>query len=220
MKKQFLVIGLGRFGINIARTLTKSGQSVIGIDSNDAIIQKFSFEIENVMKLDSTDSEALDSLGIPNFEAVLICIGEKYVENSILTTLLVKEKGAKKIIAKAGTKTQGKVLTRVGADKVVFPEKDMGERIAKTLVSINIIDYLEVGPGISIIELPVPQTMIGKDLIELNLRKNYGVTIISVKYVSGKIQTPPDVHYKFNKDDIITLIGEDKLLKKIHFIDF
>ena len=151
MKKQFLVIGLGRFGINIARTLTKSGQSVIGIDSNDAIIQKFSFEIENVMKLDSTDSEALDSLGIPNFEAVLICIGEKYVENSILTTLLVKEKGAKKIIAKAGTKTQGKVLTRVGADKVVFPEKDMGERIAKTLVSINIIDYLEVGPGISII---------------------------------------------------------------------
>src|SRR4030042_1995714 len=119
MKKKFLVIGLGRFGISVARTLTKDGYSVIGIDQSDTVIQKFSFEIENVMKLDATDQEALDTLGISDFEAVIICIGEKYIENSVLTTLLVKERGAKKIITKAGTKTQGKVLSKVGADVLV-----------------------------------------------------------------------------------------------------
>src|SRR5665647_2563055 len=126
MKKSFLIIGLGRFGISLARTLTKEGHSVLGIDNDEVVIQKFSFEIDNVMKLDATDSEVLDSLGIADFEAVIISIGEKYIQNSILATLLAKEKGAKKIIAKAGTKVQGKVLSKVGADLVVFPEKDMG----------------------------------------------------------------------------------------------
>ena len=91
-EKSFLIIGLGRFGINVARTLTKAGHSVLGIDDNENIIQKFSFEIDNVMKLDATDSDALDTLGISEFEAVIICIGEKYIQNSILATLLVKEK--------------------------------------------------------------------------------------------------------------------------------
>ncbi len=220
MKKQYLVIGLGRFGISVARTLTKSGNSVLGIDHSEIVIQKFSFEIENVMKLDATDSEVLDELGIADFEAVLVCIGEKYIQNSILVTLLVKEKGAKKIIAKAGTKTQGKVLSKVGADIIVFPEKDMGERIARSLITTSLIDFLDVSPDISIIELKVPSLMIGKDLVELNLRKKYGITIISIKDSNGNIITPPDISYKFCKDDIVTLIGENKALKKIHFIDF
>ncbi|MDD5659839.1 MAG: TrkA family potassium uptake protein [Actinomycetota bacterium] len=220
MKRSFLIIGLGRFGINIARTLTKGGHSVIGIDSSDDVLQKFSFEIDNVMKLDATDSEALDSLGIPEFEAVVICIGEKYIQNSILATLLVKEKGAKRIIAKAGTKVQGKVLSKVGADLVVFPEKEMGERIGKILSSSNIIDYMELSPDVTILELKTPELMIGKDLIELNLRKKYGVTIISVKDPTGNVKTPPDVNYRFKAEDVLTLIGEDKLLKKLHFIDF
>ena len=110
MKKSFLIIGLGRFGINVARTLTRAGHSVLGVDSDGDIIQKFSFEIDNVMKLDATDSDVLDTLGISEFEAVIISIGEKYIQNSILATLLVKEKGAKHIIAKAGTKVQGCLL--------------------------------------------------------------------------------------------------------------
>jgi len=220
MKKQYLVIGLGRFGISVARTLTKSGNSVLGIDHSELVIQKFSFEIENVMKLDATDSEVLDELGIPDFEAVLVCIGEKYIQNSILVTLLAKEKGAKKIIAKAGTKTQGKVLSKVGADIIVYPEKDMGERIARSLITSSLIDFLDVSPDISIIELKIPGIMVGKNLVELNLRKKYGITIISIKDCNGNILTPPDVNYKFCKDDIITLIGENKALKKIHFIDF
>lgn len=220
MKKSFLIIGLGRFGISLARTLTKEGHSVLGIDNDEVVIQKFSFEIDNVMKLDATDSEVLDSLGIADFEAVIISIGEKYIQNSILATLLAKEKGAKKIIAKAGTKVQGKVLSKVGADLVVFPEKDMGERVGKILSSHNIIDFIELSSDITILELKTPALMAGKDLIELNLRKKYGVTIISIKNSDGVLKTPPDVNYKFKEDDILTLIGENKLLKKLHLMEF
>jgi trk system potassium uptake protein TrkA len=220
MKKSFLIIGLGRFGISLARTLTREGHSVLGIDNDETVIQKFSFEIDNVMKLDATDSEVLDSLGIADFEAVVISIGEKYIQNSILATLLVKEKGAKKIIAKAGTKVQGKVLSKVGADLVVFPEKDMGERVGKILSSHNIIDFIELSSDITIIELKTPELMAGKDLIELNLRKKYGVTIISVKDAEGVVKTPPDVNYRFKQEDILTLIGENRLLKKLHLIEF
>ncbi|MHB1377853.1 MAG: potassium channel family protein [Candidatus Humimicrobiaceae bacterium] len=220
MKKSFLIIGLGRFGISLARTLTKEGHSVLGIDNDEVVIQKFSFEIDNVMKLDATDSEVLDSLGIADFEAVIISIGEKYIQNSILATLLAKEKGAKKIIAKAGTKVQGKVLSKVGADLVVFPEKDMGERVGKILSSHNIIDFIELSSDITILELKTPPLIAGKDLIELNLRKKYGVTIISIKNSDGVLKTPPDVNYKFKQDDILTLIGENKLLKKLHLMEF
>jgi len=220
MKKSFLIIGLGRFGISLARTLTKEGHSVLGIDNDEVVIQKFSFEIDNVMKLDATDSEVLDSLGIADFEAVIISIGEKYIQNSILATLLAKEKGAKKIIAKAGTKVQGKVLSKVGADLVVFPEKDMGERVGKILSSHNIIDFIELSSDITILELKTPALMAGKDLIELNLRQKYGLTIISIKNTEGVVKTPPDVSYKFKQEDTLTLIGENKILKKLHLIEF
>jgi trk system potassium uptake protein TrkA len=220
MKKSFLIIGLGRFGINVARTLTRAGHSVLGVDSDGDIIQKFSFEIDNVMKLDATDSDVLDTLGISEFETVIISIGEKYIQNSILATLLVKEKGAKHIIAKAGTKVQGKVLEKVGADTIVFPEKDMGQRIGKTLSSDTLIDYIELSPEVSIIELKVPLFMHGKNLIELNLRKKYSVTIISIKDKDGNVKTPPDVNYKFTEFDVLTLIGENEQFKKLHFIDF
>jgi len=220
MKRQFLIIGLGRFGISIARTLTKEGHSVLGVDSDESVIQKFAFEIDNVMKIDATDSEALDDLGIPEFEAVIISIGEVFIQNSILTTLLVKEKGAKRIIAKAGTKVQGKVLSKVGADLVVYPEKDMGERIGRILTSRNIIDYIELSPDITIVELKTPPDMSGKNLVELNLRKKYGITIISIKDSEGNIKTPPDIEYKFKDSDVLTIIGENRVLKKLHYIEY
>jgi len=219
MKKQFLVIGLGRFGVSVAGTLTEAGHSVVGIDQSEDRIQRISEEITDVIKCDATDADILESIGISDYEAVIVCIGEKYIQNSILVTLLLKEKGAKKIIAKAGTKTQGRVLSKVGADIIVYPEKDMGERVARNLVSSNIIDFLRVSPDVSIIEIPVPETIVGKNLIELNLRHKYGVTIISIKNSKNKIMSPPDINYKFQKDDVLTLIGEDKLLKKLRFTE-
>ena len=219
MKKQFLVIGLGRFGANVARTLTKFGHSVVGIDQSEDRIQRVAEEISDAIKCDATDAEILDSLDIPNFEAVIVAIGEKYIQNSILVTLISKEKGAKKIIAKAGTRTQGRVLSKVGADIIVYPEKDMGERVARSLISTNIIDFLEVSPDVSIIEIPAPETIVGKNLIELNLRHKYGVTIISIKNSKNEIISPPSVDYIFQKDDILTLIGENKLLKKLRFTE-
>jgi len=219
MKKQFLVIGLGRFGASVAATLTEAGHSVVGIDQSEDRIQRISEEIADVIKCDATDADILESMGISDYEAVIVCIGEKYIQNSILVTLLLKEKGAKKIIAKAGTKTQGRVLSKVGADIIVYPEKDMGERVARNLVSSHIIDFLRVSPDVSIIEIPVPEMLVGKNLIELNLRHRYGVTIISIKNSKNKIMSPPDINYKFQKDDVMTLIGEDKLLRKLRFTE-
>lgn len=219
MKKQFLVIGLGRFGVSVAGTLTEAGYGVVGIDQSEDRIQRVSEEIADVIKCDATDADILESIGISDYEAVIVCIGEKYIQNSILVTLLLKEKGAKKIIAKAGTKTQGRVLSKVGADIIVYPEKDMGERVARSLVSSNIIDFLRVSPDVSIIEIPTPETLVGKNLIELNLRHRYGVTIISIKNSKNEIMSPPDVNYKFQKDDVLTLIGEDKLLRKLRFTE-
>jgi trk system potassium uptake protein TrkA len=219
MKKQFLVIGLGRFGVSVAGTLTEAGHSVVGIDQSEDRIQRISEEIADVIKCDATDADILESMGISDYEAVIVCIGEKYIQNSILVTLLLKEKGAKKIIAKAGSKTQGRVLSKVGADVIVYPEKDMGERVARSLVSPNVIDFLRVSLDVSIIEIPVPETIVGKNLIELNLRHRYGVTIISIKNSKNKIMSPPDINYKFQKDDVMTLIGEDKLLRKLRFTE-
>ncbi len=219
MKKQFLVIGLGRFGASVAYTLTEAGHSVVGIDQSETCVQRMSESITDVIKCDATDADILESMGISDFEAVLVCIGEKYIQNSILVTLLLKEKGAKRIIAKAGTRTQGRVLSKVGADTIVYPEKDMGERVARSLVSSNIIDFLEVSPDVSIIEIPAPETIVGKNLIELNLRHKYGVTIISIKNSKNEIISPPGVNYIFQKDDILTLIGENKLLKKLRFTE-
>ncbi len=218
MKKQFLVIGLGRFGASVARTLAKAGHSVVGIDQSEDRIQRVAEEITDAIKCDATDAAILESLGISDFEAVIVAIGEKYIQNSILVTLILKERGAKKIIAKAGTQTQGRVLSKVGADVIVYPEKDMGERVAKSLVSANVLDYLEVGSDISIIEIMTPKMMIGHNLVELNLRHKYGITIISVKNNKNEIKSPPDINYRFQPDDIVTLIGENHVFKKLNFV--
>jgi trk system potassium uptake protein TrkA len=215
MKKQFLVIGLGRFGASVARTLTEENHSVVGIDTSEDRIQRVSEEIADVIKCDATDADLLDTMGVADYEAVIVCIGEKYIQNSILVTLLLKEKGAKKIIAKASTKTQGRVLSKVGADIIVYPEKDMGERVARSLLSSNIIEFLAVSQDVSIIEIPAPDFVIGKNLIELNLRHRHGVTIIGIKNEKGDIIAPPDINYRFAKEDLLILIGENKMLRKL-----
>lgn len=219
MKKQFLIIGLGRFGASIARTLSRAGHNVIGIDQSEDRIQRVAAEINDALKCNATDAEILESLSIRDFDATIVAIGEKYIQNSILVTLILKEKGSKKIIAKAGTQTQGRVLSKVGADVIVYPEKDMGERVAKNLISTNVLDFLEIGPEISIIEIITPKLMVGQNLIELNLRHKYGITIIAVKNNKNEIKSPPDINYRFQPDDVVTLIGENRQLKKLGFIE-
>ena len=217
MKKQFLIIGLGRFGVSVARTLANSGHDVIGIDNKEARIQRVAAEINDAIKCDATDAEILESLGINDFDATIVAIGENYIQNSILVTLILKEKGSKKIIAKAGTQTQGRVLSKVGADIIVYPEKDMGERVAKNLISANVLDFLEVAPDVSIIEIVTPKIMVGHNLVDLNLRNKYGITIISVRNNQNELKTPPDIEYVFQPDDVVTLIGKNKVLKKLGF---
>ena len=219
MKKQFLIIGLGRFGASVARTLSKAGHTVIGIDQSEDRIQRVASEINDAIKCNATDAEIIESFSVRDFDAVIVAIGEKYIQNSILVTLILKEKGAKRIIAKAGTQTQGRVLSKVGADVIVYPEKDMGERVAKSLTSLNVLDFLEIGPEVSIIEVVTPKLLVGQNLVELNLRHRYGITIIAAKNNKNEIKSPPAIDYRFQPDDIVTLIGENKLLKKLGFIE-
>ena len=158
--KQFAVIGLGRFGVSVARTLFKGGYEVLAIDSNEERVQKISSEVTHVVQADTTDENALKALGIRNFDVVVVAIGED-VQANVLTTLLLKELGVNYIVAKAKNELHGKMLEKIGADRVVYPERDMGQRVAHNLVSTNVLDYIELSPDLSLVEVTTPKVLGG-----------------------------------------------------------
>lgn len=179
-KKQFVVIGLGRFGTSVAKTLYTLGNDVLAIDSSDDIVQSISDSVTHSVQMNATDENSLRALGIRNFDVAVITIGSD-IQASTMATLLVKEMGVKYIIAKANTEIHAKVLYKIGADRVVFPERDMGVRVAHNLVSTNILDYIELSPNYSIAEIVIPKIWHGKTLNELNIRANYGINVVALK---------------------------------------
>ncbi|MGB9847072.1 MAG: potassium channel family protein, partial [Desulfotomaculales bacterium] len=150
--KQFAVIGLGRFGSSVARTLAQMGYEVLAVDSDDERVSAISDEVTYAVQVDAMEEEALKSLGLRNFDVVIVAIGQE-VKASILVTVMLKEMGVSKVVAKANDELHGKVLQKVGADVVVFPERDMGVRLAHALVSRNIIDQIRLSPEYSIAEI-------------------------------------------------------------------
>ena len=140
-KKQFVIIGLGRFGASIAKTLYALGNDVLAIDKKEDLVQEISDSVTHAIQMDATDESALRTLGIRNFEVAVVTIGDN-IQSSIMATLLVKELGVKYIIAKGNSDIHAKVLYKIGADRVILPEKDMGVRVAHNLVSSNILDYI------------------------------------------------------------------------------
>jgi trk system potassium uptake protein TrkA len=213
LKKQFVVIGCGRFGKSVANKLTELGSEVMVVDRNEEIIQSMSDVVTYAVQADATDENALKSLGIRNFDVAVVTIGGD-IQSSILVTLMIKELGVKHIVAKAQNSLHAKVLYRIGADRVVFPEREMGARIAKNLVSDNILDYIELAPDYSIVEVIALEEWVGKSLKELNIRAKYGINVMAVK--NGlDINIAVSAEEIIKEGDILVVIGHNDDLDKI-----
>lgn len=203
--RQFVIIGLGRFGSSVAKTLYSLGNEVLAIDSDEEIVQNISDSVTHAVQADATDETTLRSLGIRNFEVAVITIGSD-VQASIMVTLLVKELGVKYVIAKAQNELHAKVLYKIGADRVVFPERDMGVRVAHNLCSANILDYIELSPDYSIMEINALDEWVEKSLRELSMRSKYGVNVMALKK-GDTINISPKADDIIKKGDILVVIG-------------
>lgn len=212
-RKQYVVIGIGRFGLSVAKTLYAMDNDVMVIDSNEDAIQEIADSVTHAVQMDATDEAALRSLGIRNFDVAVITIGAD-IQSSIMVTLLIKELGVKYIIAKAHNELHAKVLYKIGADRVVLPEKDMGVRVAHNLVSSNILDYIELSPDYSIAEIVSPEEWHGKTLRELNMRARYGINVMAIKKEKD-MNVSPVADDRIEPGDIIVAIGASDDLSKL-----
>ena len=179
-KKTYAVFGLGRYGIAVARELVENGMEVIAVDNEERIVNDAAAYLPVCKCADVTDAEVISRLGIGNIDTVIICMASK-LEASVMAVTLCKEAGTKTVIAKCGNEMQQKILLRVGADRVVFPENESGIRLAKNLLSSGFIDMISLSKDVSMVEIDVKDEWCGKNLIELNLRKKYGFNIVAIK---------------------------------------
>lgn len=211
--RQFVVIGCGRFGESVAKTLYKLGYDVLAVDKDINIIQEISEYVTHAIQADAEDENALRALGIRNFDVAVITIGSN-IQASIMATLIVKELGVKTVIAKAQSEIHGKVLYKIGADKVVFPERDMGVRVAHNIISSNILDVIELMPDYSIIEVVALNEWENKALFELKLPNKMGVSVMAIK-TGDKINISPYADDIIKAGDVVVLLGHNDNLRKI-----
>jgi len=213
MDRQYLVIGAGRFGSSIALKLNELGKEVMVIDRNEDPVHALADHVTHAVQADATDENALKALGVRNFDVAIVAIGSD-IQSSIMITLLLKEMGLPEIICKALSEHHAKVLYRIGADRVVLPERDMGIRIANSLVSNNFVDFMELAPDYSIAELMPKDKWLGKTLRELDLRGRYNISLMAVKRGSEiLIAINPEI--MIMKEDILVFIGHNDDLIKV-----
>lgn len=208
MKKQFAVIGLGRFGGSVCRTLSELGHEVLAIDKSESKVSQFANLVTQAVQLDSTDESALREMGVRNFDHVIVAIGEN-IQASILTTLILKDLDVPFITVKAQNDYHEKVLSKIGATKVIHPERDMGVRIAHHLISENVLEFIELSPDYSLVEVIASESMIGKSLLELNIRAKYGCNIMAIK-TGEHLNISPLAEDVIQKGDLLVVIGSNK----------
>jgi trk/ktr system potassium uptake protein len=211
--KQIIVIGCGRFGTSVAKTLTKLGYDVLVVDNDAETVKELSEYVTHAVQMDATDEASYKSIGIKNFDVAVIAIGSN-VQASIMATVIAKEMGVPTVVAKAQNEIHGKVLGKVGADKVIYPERDMGVRIAYNLVTPNILDVIEFSSDYSIIEIVALDEWGGKTLRELKLSHTYGLTVIAIK-TGDNINISPYADDVIKKDDVVVILGDSDYLRKI-----
>ncbi len=218
MKKSFLVIGAGRFGTSVARTLYEEGHDVMVVDKDEALIQQISCEVTDAVTADITSESSINALGVRDFDAVVLAIGFD-VQASIMAAILLIEKEAKYITAKAQNDLHGKVLEKIGVNRIIYPERDMGHKIARSLIAPTIIDMIELSPDYSVVEVKAPEDMVGKTLLELNLRARYGISVIALRRSKGNATNiSPQAEDYVEAGDIIVAIGKNKNLQKLERI--
>lgn len=211
-KKQFVVIGLGSFGSSVARTLYTLGNEVLAVDSEEAAVREIADYVTHAAQVDTSDEKSLKELGISNFDVAVIGIGSD-IQASIMATLIVKELGVKYIISKAHDERHAKLLYKIGADRVVFVERDMGVRVAHNIFASNILDYIELSPDYNIAEIAAPEEWYGKTLKEIDVRLNYGLSVIAIKK-NHDVNIAPKADDIIIRDDVIIAIGDNKELNK------
>lgn len=204
--KQFIIIGIGKFGESIATNLYKMGHDVLAVDIDEERVQYIANKVTHAVQADATEEGTLEALGVKHFDGAVVTIGES-VQASILITLLCKELGIRHVLAKAQNELHAKVLYKIGADRVVFPERDMGLRVAHSLVSTSFLDYIELTPDYSIVELKAAKDWQGKSLKDLNIRAEYGINIMAIKQ-DDKVVVSPAADDVIQRDDVLVVIGK------------
>lgn len=205
-RDEYVVIGLGRFGASVAKTLISYGHSVLCIDSDIHRVQEMSTSLPNVIQLDATNVDALRQAGVDTFDVGLVCIGTDF-ESNILATVLLHRLGVKRVISKARTRTQKEILLRVGADEVILPEHEAGVRLARKLAAGHFIDYLEVSADVGVVELMAPPHFWGHTLAESEMRQRYGLTAIAVRR-GNELMVSPSANFRIEANDILVVLGK------------
>ena len=205
MRKEFAVIGLGRFGGSICKALSEEGLEVMAMDIDEDKVNEYAKIASHAVIGDSTDESVLKNLGLRNFDHVIVAIGEN-IQASILTTLILKELGVNTITVKAQNDYHEKVLAKIGADHIVHPERDMAKRIAHNIVSNNVLDYLELSDEHSIVEIVANSRLAGNTLLDLDIRAKYGINIVAIKREKEVIVSPLATEM-LQKADILLVIG-------------
>lgn len=213
MKKQFLVVGLGRFGTSLTRTLVANGHEVLAVDKNADLVQDVAPVATHAIQADCTDDTVLKEIGAGNFTHAIIAIGDD-LQASILTTLLLKEMNIPVVIAKARDEMHGNVLRKVGADKIIFPERDMAMRLANQLSSNSIIDYIELSEEYNIVEMLAPPSMNGLSLQKLNLRARFGCTILAIKS-ERRMNVAPSADDTIEQGNALLVIGSLEQIRQL-----
>lgn len=212
MKKQYAVLGLGSFGRSVALTLESLGCDVIVVDKSYEKVQEISDLVSYAMRADVSDPEALLSLGGKNLDGAVVAVSES-LEASIMATIAAKEIGIPYVLAKARDELQGMILEKIGADAIVYPERDMGSRVAKSLVSTAFSDWIELSSEYSMAETVIPQKWVGKSLADLKVRERYGINVVGIMQ-GEEVNVTFDPHEPLPDDCIIIVIGANSVLAK------
>ena len=217
MSKSFAVIGIGRFGTSVALTLSLMGHEVLAVDTSAAAIDSIADRVTHAIVADATDERVLRRIGIAEFDAVVISVAAD-IRASILTAMLSKELGAKRVVAKAADDLHAKLLIKAGADQVVQPERDSGVRLARSLAVDSVLDYFALTDDVSINELRLPYSWAGKSLVQLGIRTRYGVSVIAIKR-GDKMIVAIDPNSALEQGDVLVLLGSNHELEKLASID-
>ena len=211
----FVVIGLGSFGMSLARELYRMGHEVLAVDKNEDVVHRITDSVSHAITADARDEQVLKSIGVRNFDYAVVAFAEN-IQDNILITLMLKELGCKNVIAKGNDYLHVKVLKRIGADRIVFPEADMGIRIAQLIASSNIIDYIDISEEYSIVEVGAPSRWCGKSIRQIDVRAKYGINILAVKNQDGSaINVSPEPDYIIRRGDVLVVIGANDDIRQL-----
>ncbi|WP_339066386.1 TrkA family potassium uptake protein [Fusobacterium animalis] len=214
--KQYLVIGLGRFGTSVAKTLYEAGENILGIDVSEELVQdRINNNIlKNAIIGDASDGKILKDIGAENFDVAFVCIGD--IEASVMIALNLKELGIKSIIAKAINKKHGKVLTKIGATEIVYPEEHMGKRIAELTMNTDIIEHLKFSDNFVLVEVKAPSIFWNNSLIKLDVRNKYNINIVGIKKSKGEFLPNPTANVVIEEGDVLVIITDKKTLESFN----